>query len=220
MVARRISTIQNFDGGFPWRLRAPKRADLVGYPCADRIGFARLTTMAFGGTDLRPLRDQLISKVVAGTAGAGEGLDLSLIAQLLGDKPTGMAIQAEVLAFHQLFRSPCSSEKPSLRVLALAAAMDMGGNTPIEFLLENSGIELLTLYVVAGVELPVPLPDHDVAIVIASDSDQCREALRKIDTSRPRAGRGRFSIRRASSAISTATSCIVCCPESKGSISR
>ncbi len=162
-------------------LESTEGADLAGYPCADRIGFARLTTMAFGGTDLRPLRDQLISKVVAGTAGAGEGLDLSLIAQLMGDKPTGMAIQAEVLAFHQLFRSPCSAEKPKLRVLALAAAMDMGGNTPIEFLLENSGIELLTLYVVAGVELPVPLPDHDVAIVIASDSDQCREALRKID---------------------------------------
>jgi hypothetical protein len=161
-------------------------AGLVGYPCADRIGFAKLTTMAFGGTDLRPLRDQLMSRVAAGTAGAGEGLDLSLIAQLLGDKPTGMAIQAEVLAFHQLFRSPCSVAKPNLRVLALAAAMDMGGNTPIEFLLENSGIELLTLYVVAGIELPVPLPDHDVAIVIASDSDQCREALRKIDHLAPR----------------------------------
>jgi hypothetical protein len=167
-------------------LESTEAAELAGYPCADRIGFARLTTMAFGGTDLRPLRDQLISKVAAGTAGAGEGLDLSLIAQLLGDKPTGMAIQAEVLAFHQLFRSPCSMEKPSLRVLALAAAMDMGGNTPIEFLLENSGIELLTLYVVAGVELPVPLPDHDVAVVIASDSDQCREALRKIEVAASR----------------------------------
>ena len=167
-------------------LESTEAAELAGYPCADRIGFARLTTMAFGGTDLRPLRDQLISKVAAGTAGAGEGLDLSLIAQLLGDKPTGMAIQAEVLAFHQLFRSPCSMEEPSLRVLALAAAMDMGGNTPIEFLLENSGIELLTLYVVAGVELPVPLPDHDVAIVIASDSDQCREALRKIEVAASR----------------------------------
>jgi hypothetical protein len=161
-------------------------AGLAHYPCADRIGFARLTTMAFGGTDLRPLRDQLMSKVAAATAGAGEGLDLSLIAQLLGDKPTGMAMQAEVLAFHQLFRSPCAVEKPELRVLALAAAMDMGGNTPIEFLLEDSPIELLTLYVVDGVELPVPLPDHDVAIVISSDSDQCREALRKIDHLAPR----------------------------------
>src|SRR3984885_9172208 len=156
-------------------------AGLVCYPCADRIGFARLTTMAFGGTDLRPLRDQLMSKVADGTADAGEGLDLSLIAQLMGDKQTGLAIQAEVLAFHQLFRSPCSVAQPKLRVLALAAAMDMGGNTPIEFLLEHSGIELLTLYVVAGVELPMPLPEHDVAIVIASDSEECRDALRKID---------------------------------------
>ena len=150
-------------------------------PCADRIGFARLTTMAFNGTDLRPLRDELFSKVVAGTAEAGEGLDLSLIAQLLGDKPTGLAIQAEVLSFQQLFRSPCAAEKPKLRLLALAASIDMGGNTPIEFLLEDSAIELLTLYVIAGIGLPVPLPDHDVAIVIASDSEECRDALRIID---------------------------------------
>jgi hypothetical protein len=155
---------------------------LARYPSAQRIGFARLTTMAFEGADLRPLRDELISKLAAGTAGAGEGLDMSLIAQLLGDKQTGIAIQAEVLAFHQLYRSPCSSEKPTLRVLALAAAIDMGGNTPIEFLLETSGIELQTLYVVAGVELPAPLPEHDVAIVIASDSEECVEALHKIDS--------------------------------------
>ncbi|MGO8908794.1 MAG: ATP-grasp domain-containing protein [Bradyrhizobium sp.] len=154
---------------------------LAHYPSADRIGFARLTTMAFEGADLRPLRDELFSKLAAGTADAGEGLDLSLITQLLGDRQAGIAIQAEVLAFHQLYRSPCSSEKPKLRVLALAAAIDMGGNTPIEFLLENSGIELQTLYVVAGVDLPAPLPQHDVAIVIASDSEECLEALRKID---------------------------------------
>ena len=157
-------------------------AALARYPSADRIGFAKLTTMAFEGTDLRPLRDRLIKKLADGTADAGEGLDLSLIAQLLGDKQTGMAIQAEILAYHQLYRSPCSSEQPKLRVLALAAAIDMGGNTPIEFLLENSGIELQTLYVVSGVDLPTPLPEHDVAIVIASDSEECADALHKIDS--------------------------------------
>ena len=155
--------------------------ELVRYPCADRIGFARLTTMAFNGFDLRPMRDEILAKIAMGTVDAGEGLDLSLIAQLLGDKRMGLAVQDEVLAFHQLFRSPCSLEKPKLRVLALAAAMDMGGNTPIEFLLEHSGIELQTLYVVDGIELPAPLPEHDVAIVIASDSEECREALRKIE---------------------------------------
>jgi hypothetical protein len=166
---------------FPVELERGAVAGLARYPSADRIGFARLTTMAFEGTDLRPLRDELMSKLAAGTVDAGEGLDLSLITQLLGDRQAGIAIQAEVLAFHQLYRSPCSSERPALRVLALAAAIDMGGNTPIEFLLENSGIELQTLYVVAGVDLPAPLPEHDVAIVIASDSEECLEALRKID---------------------------------------
>src|SRR3954447_25754853 len=154
--------------------------------CADLIGFANLTTMAFQGTDLRPLRDELMAKVADGTASAGDGLDLSLIAQLLGDKQTGLSIQAEVVGFHQLFRSPCAVQQPKLRVLALAAAIDMGGNTPIEFLLEDSGIELLTLYVVPGIDLPLPLPDHDVAIVIASDSKECREALRIIDEMSPR----------------------------------
>jgi glutathione synthase/RimK-type ligase-like ATP-grasp enzyme len=163
------------------KLENTEPADLVRYPCADRIGFAKLTTMAFHGADLRPLRDELIAKIVGGTADAGEGLDLSLIAQLLGDKQTGMAIQSEVLGFHRLFRSPCSAAKPDLKVLALAAAIDMGGNTPIEFLLEQSGIELQTLYVVAGAELPAPLPDHDIAVVVASDSEECREALAIID---------------------------------------
>jgi hypothetical protein len=163
-----------------------ERAGTTELLCADRIGFARLTTMAFRGIDLRPLRDELMSKVIDGTAGAGEGLDLSLIAQLLGDKQTGLSIQAEVVGFHQLFRSPCAMKQPKLRVLALAAAIDMGGNTPIEFLLEESGIELLTLYVVPGIELPLPLPDHDVAIVIASDSRECRDALRIIDEMSPR----------------------------------
>jgi len=153
---------------------------LVHYPSAERIGLAELTKMAFDGVDLLPLRSQLISKLLAGLAGAGEGLDLSLIMQLLGDKPSGMALQAEVLAQQQLYRSP-SARQPKLRVLALAAAIDMGGNTPIEFLLEDSDIELQTLYLIDGVDLPAPLPEHDIAIVIASDSEECVEALRRID---------------------------------------
>ncbi|HEX9211504.1 MAG TPA: hypothetical protein VF901_13440 [Bradyrhizobium sp.] len=152
---------------------------------ADRSGFAQLTRQAFEGIDLHPLRDHLITKISGGNGHAGEGLDLSLIVQLLGDKQAGLAIQAEVLTFHRLFRSPCAVEKPRLRVLALAAAIDMGGNTPIEFLLEESDIELLTLYVIDGVGLPEQLPDHDVAIVVASDSEECREALAVIEKAAP-----------------------------------
>lgn len=153
---------------------------------SDRMGFAQLTRQAFEGVDLHPLQDHLLTKIAEGTAQAGEGLDLSLIAQLLGEKDAGLAIQAEVLAFHRLFRSPCAVAKPRMRVLALAAAIDMGGNTPIEFLLEDSDIELLTLYVIDGVGLPELLPEHDVAIVVASDSEECRKALAVIENAAPR----------------------------------
>jgi len=158
-----------------------ERIAMARLPCADRVGLAKLTTMAATGIDLRPLWHDLIAKLMDGTIEAGEGLDLSLIAQLLGDKEAGLAIQHEILKSHQLFRSKCSVQKPPLRVLALAAATDMGSNTPIEFLLKNPAVELMTLYVIPEVELPLPLPEHDIAIVIASDSEDCRDALRMID---------------------------------------
>src|SRR6516165_7170921 len=160
-------------------------AEPAGDGCAERIGMAKLAKLAFDGHDLRPLWAELINKLLKGTADAGEGIDLSLIAQLLGDKQAGLAIQREVLLAHRLFRSPCVSKTPRLRVLALAAATDMGSNTPIEFLLEESGIELMMLYVIPEAELPVPLPEHDIAIVTASDSEDCRAALARIDAAAP-----------------------------------
>jgi hypothetical protein len=153
---------------------------------ADRVGLAKLAKLAFDGADLRPMWAEMSARLLNGKADAGQGIDLSLIAQLLGHKQTGLAIQREVLASHRLFRLPCPSKPARMRILALAAATDMGSNTPIEFLLEGFAIELMVLYVVAEAELPVPLPEHDIAIVIASDSDDCRDALGKIEAARPR----------------------------------
>lgn len=148
--------------------------------CAERIGVARLTKMAFEGVNLRPLWHELMEKTTDDAKGAGTGLDLSIIAQLLGDKATGLAIQDEVLGYQRLYRSPCSVAKPKLRLLAIAAATDIGGNTPVEFLLEGSGIELVTLYVVPGAPLP-PIPEHDVAMVVVCDSHDTRATLAEIE---------------------------------------
>ena len=68
----------------------------------------------------------------------------------------------------------------------------MGGNTPIEFLLQDSDIELTDACTWSPApRCPSPLPEHDVAIVIASDSEECRPALAEIDRAAPRIGRGR-----------------------------
>jgi glutathione synthase/RimK-type ligase-like ATP-grasp enzyme len=153
--------------------------------CAERIGLSRLTKAAEAGHDLRPLWRRLIARLLDGSIEAGEGLDLSVIAQLLGDKEAGLAIQRTILASQQLFRSPCAARPPRLRVLALAAATDIGGNTPVDFLLERNGIELTTLYVMPEIGWPDWLPPHDVAMVIAAGSDDCRAALDKMARAAP-----------------------------------
>ena len=146
---------------------------------AERMGVAHFTRLAFAGTDLRPIWHELMAKVSDDSEGAGIGMDLSVIAQLLGDQATGLAIQKQVLAGHSLFRSPCSASTPGLRCLALAAEMDIGGNTPIEFLVEGSGVELTTLYVMPGAGQS--LPPHDVAIVVAPCDSQAQETLAEIE---------------------------------------
>jgi len=146
---------------------------------AERMGVAHFTRLAFAGTDLRPTWHELMGKVTDDAAGAGIGMDLSVIAQLLGDQATGLAIQKQVLAYQTLFRSPCSVSAPGLRLLALAAEMDIGGNTPIEFLLQGSDVELTTLYVMPGAEQS--LPPHDVAIVVTPDDPKTQETLCEIE---------------------------------------
>ena len=149
--------------------------------CTPRIGVARLTQMAFTGQDIRALWHEFMAKATDDVAGAGMGMDLSVIAQLLGDQPTGLAIQDDTLALQQFYRSPCKATKPGLRVLAFAAVMDIGGNTPLEFLLDESDIELATFYAVPGRPLPAIFPDHDVAIVVAPDGDAARAAMQVIE---------------------------------------
>lgn len=159
------------------------RVDIgFGVQAISRIGIANLTRMAFHGEDLRPLWHRLMAAATDDAAGAGMAMDLSIISQLLGDRETGLAIQREALDHQRLFASPCATTQPRLRVLALAAAMDIGGNTPLEFLLEKSDIELKTLYIVPGVPLPDPLPAHDVAIVTVPDDDQTREVMAFLDS--------------------------------------
>ena len=73
--------------------------DAASIQAEERIGFAKLTKLAFDGVSLLPMFNDLTQKVDAGVATAGDGMDLSLITQLLGERDTGMAIENEVLRF-------------------------------------------------------------------------------------------------------------------------
>lgn len=140
--------------------------------CVPRLGVAQLTRMAFEGRDLYPLWVEMMDKVTDDAPGAGLGMDLSVIAQLRGDKKTGLAIQRDSLLLHQTFRLKDVAPKPALKVLALAAASDLGANTPVDFLLAGSDVSLATLYLGPEVPLPAAIPEHDVAIAVAPASEE------------------------------------------------
>ena len=149
-------------------------------PSDTPLGIAKLSKLAFDGVDLGPLRSQLLDKYIFEPDNAAALMDLATIEQLFGNEQDGVARQSEALRNRQVYRSPCAQETPALRVLALAAPGDVGTNTPLEFLLEGSDIALTTLFIVPGMSLPEVIPEHDVAIVTACESDANRAVLAEI----------------------------------------
>jgi glutathione synthase/RimK-type ligase-like ATP-grasp enzyme len=147
---------------------------------AHPAGIARLSKMRFDGVDLGPLWSELIGRYVYHADDAAALMDLAVLEQLFGNAEAGLARQAEALLLCRLYRSPFSGGTPALRLLALAAPGDLGTNTPLEFLLEDSDIELHTLYIVPGAALRVPLPAHDLALVAVGESDDNRAVIDEI----------------------------------------
>lgn len=146
-----------------------------------RIGVSKLAKLAFDGAGMNALWAELVPKLKRDPEDIETAMDLSVVAQLAGQRQLGLDIQDQALAVRRLFRSPCASARPRLRLVAFAAASDIGGNTPLEFLVEGSDIELYTLYIVPGMELPEALPDHDAAFVAVPASDATHTALIEIE---------------------------------------
>ena len=143
------------------------------------LGMAKLTTMAFQGVNMVPLALELLERVNACETDAAALMDLGTIHMLLGQGQAGRLYQDRALALRPVFRDRSDTE-PRLRLLAIAAPGDMMSNIPIQFLLENSDIRLDILYVVPGKDLPETVPDHDLVMVIAGESDENRAILQRI----------------------------------------
>ncbi|WP_299420351.1 hypothetical protein [uncultured Shimia sp.] len=132
----------------------------------ERIGLASLTKMAFDGVDLQPLRTELLSKVFTGKDADGIFMDLSVIDQLQGNRAAGLAWQEEALKRQQIF-STKKSDGARTKLLVFAEPSHIGGNTPIEFLLQDADVEILTYYLNVDSDAQIELPAHDVAFCAA-----------------------------------------------------
>jgi hypothetical protein len=148
---------------------------------ASPIGVAKLSKMQFDGADLTPLWRELVGKYIHEPDNAAALLDLAVLEQLFGDRDAGCARQADALKLRRIYRSSFADVAPSLRLLAFAVPGDIGANTPLEFLLEGSDVELHTLYVVPGEPLRETVPDHDLAFVAIGEADDHRVALDTVE---------------------------------------
>lgn len=148
------------------------------------IGLAKLAKMSFDGADLAPVWDELTRTL--SNDGAADGskyaalLDMCVIDQMRGSPERGLQFQALALEECRLYQIPAKTQPPRLTVLGFVVAGKINANTPIEFLIENTDITLLLLYVVPGKPLP-PVPAHDAAIVLVADSEAAEPTLHELE---------------------------------------
>jgi hypothetical protein len=145
---------------------------------ATPIGLARLAKMAFDGMDFGPLCEQLSERALGVPADPAALMDLSTIAQLTGRPDDRVTLQMQALTLQRVYRQPAAAAD-GLRLLAFMAPGDFLANTPVEFMLQGSGVTLDMLYVVPGWPLP-PVPDHDVALVAATELADNKPVLDQI----------------------------------------
>jgi glutathione synthase/RimK-type ligase-like ATP-grasp enzyme len=146
---------------------------------APSLGLALLGRLVFEGDRLAEMWDSLIARLAADPADAGAMLDLSTLLQMRGERDKGLALQAAALAEHRCFRTTHGTGR-ALKVLAFVAAGDLMTNTPLDFLLEGSDVDLTTWYVDGAAPSPDEVPEHDVAFLAISQADDGSAALARL----------------------------------------
>jgi glutathione synthase/RimK-type ligase-like ATP-grasp enzyme len=144
------------------------------------IGLLPLMRLAYSGVDLAPLGQKLIEKTEQNPNDANALMDLSMVLQLRGNKELALQLQQDAINLQPLYFPPLSNKTLSIRVLALMSVGDLMANSPIEFLLENSDVELIQFYITEHEHLDEPLPEHDLLFVAIAESEQNLPLLKQI----------------------------------------
>ncbi len=143
------------------------------------IGLAAIARLAFSGSpELQVLWQSLIKRTTTAPDDVGALLDLSVIELIAGRRDNRLRMQAQALTKQRIYRlAPTVKSVAPLRLLAFMAPGDFMVNTPVEFLLEGSAVQLDSLYLLPGEPLPPFIPEHDVAFVAIAESEDNRPLL-------------------------------------------
>ena len=159
---------------------APALLAAAATPYAPPIGAATLMRCAFERADLRPVGERLLARAQAHPGDANAWLDASFVLQLLGQRAAGLEMQRHALALSSLYTLPAPAGTPTLRLLVLMGPGDFMANTPVEFLLQATGIAATVQYVTPDLPLPEQVPDHDVLFVAIAQCDANAPLLRDV----------------------------------------
>jgi hypothetical protein len=146
---------------------------------ASSLGLAALGRLVFEGDQLARVWSELFARLAADPADAGAKLDISTLLQMRGEREKGLELQATALGERRGYRT-VHGAGGALRVLAFMAAGDLMTNTPLDFLLEGSDVELISWYVDGDLPSPDEVPEHDVAFLAISQADDGSAALARL----------------------------------------
>lgn len=165
--------------------------------CRQSLGIMAFFKMRYNGLDLKPLQSRIEQEIVKNPHNAAALLDSASLMFLTASSASGAlkfikgrnanALQRQQAAFEQtVFFKTHRSPSPSLRVLVLAAPGEITCNTPIEFLLQDDEIDTTYWYILPDAPEKESIPEHDIAVVIASLSDVTQPTIDRIEKMLPK----------------------------------
>lgn len=147
------------------------------------LGLAPFLRQSIHGVDMQPLARDWIALAEAEPDNAYLWMNLATLMLCLGQREHGLNIQAQAqaLALQRSFHRAAARQPARLRVLLLMAPGDLAAHMPLDCLLEDSDIDLEYYFVMpSDATDKALLPEHDLAMVAMSDSDDNWPSLEAI----------------------------------------
>lgn len=136
------------------------------------IGLAPFLRMSINGDDLRSTCMDLLAKAADNPENSNLWMNLATAMLCIEQRDIGLSIQSQALEMSRIYHLAASSQPAKLRLLMLMAPGDLAANTPLDCLLENTGIDLIYYYLSSGDPLAEPIPEHDVLMVAFSELEE------------------------------------------------
>ncbi|MBS0334658.1 MAG: hypothetical protein JSS35_17955 [Proteobacteria bacterium] len=146
---------------------------------AESLGLARLGRTVFEGVGLEAMFEGLRDRCLADAGDAGALMDLSTLVQMRGDREKGLELQAVAIGMSRFYRT-VHGTGAGPKILMFVAPGDLMTNTPVDFLLEGSDAEITLCYLTDGLPDPASVPEHDIAFLAISQSEETAPALARL----------------------------------------